>query len=98
MNLKALFACVALASLTASAFTPAGGPFTNWSSLPKHTFAIGTNDFLLDGQRFQIRCMGRVTRHAFLDVFYPATSTMSAHLHSLEFDGIDARGASASHN
>lgn len=23
---------------------------------PKHTFAIGTNDFLLDGQRFQIRC------------------------------------------
>src|SRR5690242_1110956 len=22
----------------------------------KHTFAIGTNDFLLDGQRFQIRC------------------------------------------
>lgn len=23
---------------------------------PGHTFAIGTNDFLLDGQRFQIRC------------------------------------------
>src|SRR5208282_3816860 len=23
---------------------------------PRHTFAIGTNDFLLDGQRFQIRC------------------------------------------
>lgn len=23
---------------------------------PQHTFAIGTNDFLLDGQRFQIRC------------------------------------------
>ena len=23
---------------------------------PSHTFAIGTNDFLLDGQRFQIRC------------------------------------------
>lgn len=23
---------------------------------PKHTFAIGTNDFLLDGNRFQIRC------------------------------------------
>ena len=21
-----------------------------------HTFAIGTNDFLLDGQRFEIRC------------------------------------------
>jgi beta-galactosidase len=25
-------------------------------SAPKHTFAIGTNDFLLDGQRLQIRC------------------------------------------
>ena len=25
-------------------------------STPKHTFAIGTNDFLLDGQRLQIRC------------------------------------------
>jgi len=24
--------------------------------LARHTFAIGTNDFLLDGQRFQIRC------------------------------------------
>src|SRR5580698_2308075 len=23
---------------------------------PTHTFAIGTNDFLLDGQRLQIRC------------------------------------------
>src|SRR5580698_220096 len=22
----------------------------------RHTFTIGTNDFLLDGQRFQIRC------------------------------------------
>src|SRR5271166_2692128 len=25
-------------------------------SSPGHRFAIGTNDFLLDGQRFQIRC------------------------------------------
>jgi beta-galactosidase len=25
-------------------------------NIPKHTFAIGTNDFLLDGRRFQIRC------------------------------------------
>src|ERR1035437_5299363 len=25
-------------------------------SQPPHTFAIGTNDFLLDGQRLQIRC------------------------------------------
>src|ERR1017187_6027064 len=26
------------------------------NSQPAHTFAIGTNDFLLDGQRLQIRC------------------------------------------
>ncbi|HXS68458.1 MAG TPA: hypothetical protein VN761_06410, partial [Candidatus Polarisedimenticolia bacterium] len=26
------------------------------TAAPQHTFAIGTNDFLLDGQRFQIRC------------------------------------------
>jgi beta-galactosidase len=26
------------------------------AAAPKHTFEIGTNDFLLDGQRFQIRC------------------------------------------
>ncbi len=26
------------------------------ADLPRHTFAIGTNDFLLDGQRLQIRC------------------------------------------
>ena len=26
------------------------------ASAAKHTFAIGTNDFLLDGQKFQIRC------------------------------------------
>lgn len=26
------------------------------ASTAKHTFAIGTNDFLLDGKRFQIRC------------------------------------------
>ncbi|MFO1514043.1 MAG: beta-galactosidase [Verrucomicrobiota bacterium] len=26
------------------------------ASTTKHTFTIGTNDFLLDGQRFQIRC------------------------------------------
>ena len=91
MKLQALLATLVLTSITACFAQPA-------RPVPTHTFAIGTNDFLLDGQRFQIRCMGRVTRHAFLDVFYPATSTMSAHLHSLEFDGIDARGASASHN
>src|ERR1043165_5709279 len=26
------------------------------AAAPKHTFEIGTNDFLLDGNRFQIRC------------------------------------------
>src|ERR1700759_5722591 len=26
------------------------------SRAPEHTFAIGTNDFLLDNQRFEIRC------------------------------------------
>ncbi|MEY4386761.1 MAG: hypothetical protein RLY20_2044 [Verrucomicrobiota bacterium] len=50
MRLKALFACVALASFTACAAQPAA------PAKPAHTFAIGTNDFLLDGQRFQIRC------------------------------------------
>ena len=29
---------------------------TNRAARPRHTFAIGTNDFLLDGQRLQIRC------------------------------------------
>jgi beta-galactosidase len=29
---------------------------TNLNSTAQHTFAIGTNDFLLDGQRLQIRC------------------------------------------
>jgi beta-galactosidase len=28
----------------------------NAAKAPAHTFSIGTNDFLLDGQRFQIRC------------------------------------------
>src|SRR5271167_4627744 len=26
------------------------------SETPTHTFSLGTNDFLLDGQRLQIRC------------------------------------------
>ncbi len=30
--------------------------FAETKTAPQHTFAIGTNDFLLDGQRFQIRC------------------------------------------
>ena len=29
---------------------------TEFAAHPRHTFAIGTNDFLLDGQRLQIRC------------------------------------------
>lgn len=29
---------------------------TNKTSPPAHSFAIGTNDFLIDGRRFQIRC------------------------------------------
>jgi len=31
-------------------------PATRTTSAAKHTFVIGTNDFLLDGRRFQIRC------------------------------------------
>lgn len=42
---QTFLALIATASLAASTFAQA-----------KHTFAIGTNDFLLDGQRFQIRC------------------------------------------
>jgi beta-galactosidase len=34
-------------------FPPAA---TAADSPPKHSYAVGTNDFLLDGQRFQIRC------------------------------------------
>ena len=30
--------------------------FAGTSDAPKHTFSIGDQDFLLDGQRFQIRC------------------------------------------
>src|SRR5580704_4991267 len=42
----------ALAILAASAqLSRGGGP-----PPAHHTFSIGTNDFLLDGQRFQIRC------------------------------------------
>ena len=49
MKLQTLLATLALASLTACAAAPT-------APVPAHTFAIGTNDFLLDGQRFQIRC------------------------------------------
>jgi hypothetical protein len=44
------FICALLAALATASFATA--------QIPKaaHTFAIGTNDFLLDGARFQIRC------------------------------------------
>jgi beta-galactosidase len=50
MKTKILSSVIALACL----FLLASCVFKN--SHPKHTFAIGTNDFLLDGQRLQIRC------------------------------------------
>lgn len=40
-----------LLALAVAALLPAGA-----FAQPKHTFAIGTNDFLLDGQRLHIRC------------------------------------------
>lgn len=43
--------------LCAIAFGIIGTPaITAAETTAKHTFVIGTNDFLLDGQRFQIRC------------------------------------------
>jgi beta-galactosidase len=47
MNAPKLFSILA-ATILLAANLPA--------QTPTHTFAIGTNDFLLDGQRFQIRC------------------------------------------
>ena len=43
-----------LASLLLAAMQTAS--FAETKTAPGHTFEIGTNDFLLDGQRFQIRC------------------------------------------
>ena len=48
-----------ISSLALSVALLAASPQSHLSAaeaVPKHTFAIGTNDFLLDGQRFQIRC------------------------------------------
>ncbi len=42
----------ALLLFSSAAFAPAFAA----STPARHTFTIGTNDFLLDGQRFQIRC------------------------------------------
>ena len=47
MNTSKLFAMFSAAVLL-TASLPA--------QTPAHTFAIGTNDFLLDGKKFQIRC------------------------------------------
>lgn len=59
MKLATLLATLALASFNAHAnsfFAPRPDPVRWIQTGPSHTFAIGTNDFLLDGQRFQIRC------------------------------------------
>ncbi|HEY5345529.1 MAG TPA: beta-galactosidase [Verrucomicrobiae bacterium] len=47
MTIAKLFSIVAAAVLLATNLP---------AQTPTHTFAIGTNDFLLDGARFQIRC------------------------------------------
>jgi beta-galactosidase len=47
MNPKNLFRALLLAAAL---------PFAAHAAEATHTFAIGTNDFLIDGQRFQIRC------------------------------------------
>jgi beta-galactosidase len=51
---KSLSLLIVLASLLAAPQTPRAGPAA--SAAPHHSFTIGTNDFLLDGRRFQIRC------------------------------------------
>src|SRR5579863_7245905 len=51
MKLKLVPILTALACLIA-----AGVRAADIAPATSHTFAIGTNDFLLDGQRFQIRC------------------------------------------
>jgi beta-galactosidase len=53
MKLNKILLPTALITLLSSAgFCRAQGA----GGSPRHTFAIGTNDFLLDGQRLQIRC------------------------------------------
>src|ERR1022692_2175517 len=53
MKLKlSAFAMGIMASIAFLAVSTSGAD----NSFPKHTFVIGTNDFLLDNQKFQIRC------------------------------------------
>src|SRR2546423_770153 len=51
--LTALLSTSLLAAAAQAQGTPAPKPL---ATLPVHTFAIGDTDFLLDGQRLQIRC------------------------------------------
>lgn len=52
--MKKFFQTVCLGVALVALTPPASASVTSTNTL--HTFAIGTNDFLLDGQRFQIRC------------------------------------------
>ena len=53
LKLKRAMWVTFLAGLTVCLSVAAGGPAIEKA---RHTFVIGTNDFLLDGRRFQIRC------------------------------------------
>jgi len=54
LKLKRLLLLASLAGLVACQSVPAVDGFGDGKN--RHTFVIGTNDFLLDGQKFQIRC------------------------------------------
>jgi len=57
MRLQAVFKRTGeLLFFTVLFFTWSAPPTFADNSKPTHTFAIGTNDFLLDGRRLQIRC------------------------------------------
>ena len=53
MKLKCVLWMTILGGLAAGLSVAAEKPVVETT---RHTFAIGTNDFLLDGRRFQIRC------------------------------------------
>src|SRR5262249_8317025 len=54
-NQKMKFKCNRIWAAATWAFVILSGAVTGHAQAT-HTFAIGTNDFLLDGQRLQIRC------------------------------------------